>query len=403
MIALLRCLGSLEKQAYKELPSNKNRLTKNPLRNQWVFLLYCMSNITTAFNNRTFVFPKADFASESQQDLIKLIIAKHGELCINKISLIDENDQYDSFLVEVTNITLCVKISFDQIPIFYEYMVLDGIVDLHISPQVIDRGEIEFGKTVYYTIQSYEHSNNLTEIGVSSLLSNDNNHFNDILKRLHTYIPPENVFEHLDDTESYLIYHKTNFEEVIKYVDANEVEDYNSIKILYNHVYDEMMRYYYANKNFLLLKSLVHGNLDASTIISNNFLFKFINFENSFIGSPLFDICNLVFEVQMSGLNEFDFVTKKIKDYGLVNNRLKASQILREYKICKYIWNRKKFLDLINEYIKEVIILNKSRGMKIVKLCNYFSSHFYRFSDIEAFQISKDILVQKFQNLIENS
>jgi 5-methylthioribose kinase len=73
-----------------------------------------------------------------------------------------------------------------------------------------------------------------------------------------------------------------------------------------------MMLFYKLNKNKIEQKSLVHGNLTPSCIICNNYDFKFINLENAFVGSYFFDLCNLVFELQMSGLKEYDFITKKI-------------------------------------------------------------------------------------------
>jgi len=359
-----------------------------------------MSNITTAFNQRNFVSPQADFTTESHKDLINLILKRHGSNFANNIKLIDENDDYDSFLVEVNDMGFCIKISFDQIPIFYDYMILKGIEHLQISPQAIDRGQIEFGKTIYYTIQTFEYSNNISSMGISLLNDESYSHINEILARMHKFAPPTQVWEHLDNTESYLNYHNISFENILQYVDASEQQDYNDIKTLYQNTFNEMMTYFKINESKLKQQKLVHGNLDGSTIISNNFNFKFINWEYAFVGSPFFDLANIVFEMQMSGMKEYDFVTKRISEYGLVENRLKAKEYLEEYKICKYIWTRKRFIDLLCEYIKEVIVLNKTRVDKMARTAHSFSNHFYRFSDIKIFSTNAPILVEKFKSLI---
>jgi 5-methylthioribose kinase len=169
---------------------------------------------------------------------------------------------------------------------------------------------------------------------------------------------------------------------------------------LHEKAYEEMYSYFEKNKNKIQTQNFVHGNLDASTVISNSNDFKFINFENSFIGSYYFDLANLVFELQMSGIKEFDFITKKIKLYELTDNRFKAGKFVEEYKICKYIWTRKKFLDIICEYVKEVIVLNKTRKDKMFKLANNFANHFYRFDDIASFKENKNLIVSKFSELI---
>lgn len=357
-------------------------------------------NITESFNQRTFVIPRADFTTDSQRELISFILNKHGEKYSNKIKLIDDNDDYDSFFVEIIDKGFCIKISFDSIPIFYEYMILKGIENLKISPYAIDRGEIEFGKTVYYTIQSYEYSENLFEMGVSSILEEHNSNIFSALTKMHTYSPPKEVWPHLDDTQSYLQYHNTIFENLTQYIDSTEVEEFNFIKNLYKEIYDDMYFFYLNNKLNLTQEKFVHGNLDSSTIISNNGEFKFINFENSFVGNPFFDLANIAFELQMTGLKEYDFISKRIKDYQLIENRFKAGDLLNEYKLCKYIWTRKKFLDLINEYIKEILILNKKRLDKISRLGHYFSNHYFRFNTISAFEKNKNVLVQKFKTII---
>lgn len=359
-----------------------------------------MSNITESLNQRIFVIPRANFTTDSQKELISLILERHGEKFFNKIKLIDENDDYDSFFVEIVDRAFCIKISFDNIPIFYDFMILKGIEHLNISPYAFDRSQISFGKDVYYTIQSYEYSENLFSMGPSSIFEDYNSNLFSCLKKMHTYEPPKEVWPHLDDTQSYLEYHNTNFKKISEYIDASEVQEFNFIKFLYEEVFNEMFNYFLENKKNLTQEKFVHGNLDTSTIIANNGNFKFINFENSFVGNPFFDITNIAFELQMNGLKEYDFVTKRIEDYELCENRFKSKDFLNEYKICKHIWIRKKLLDLINEYIKEVLILNKTRTEKMYKIGHYFSSNFYKFDEIKVFNKNRDKIVNKFKSII---
>lgn len=362
-----------------------------------------MTNITSSFTQRCTLIPKLDLTNESQIELLKTIFKRHGEDNILDTKVIDENDDYDSFLVETDKNSFLVKTSFDQISIFYEYTILKGIENLSISPIAIDRGEVEFGQTIYYTISTYEHSNNINELGNSTLLdSNYNANFNIALNILHKFLPPLNVRDFFDNDETYLQYHKINFNNISKYVDSNEVMVFNFIQSIYNETYEEMMTLFNLSKNFLNQKSLVHGNLDSSTIITNSGVFKFINFENSFIGNQFFDLANIVFELQTTGINEFDFVSKRLKESKLIENRFKAKDLLQEYKICKYIWVRKKFLDIIKEYIKEIIINNKEKTNKVKNLGNEFSKHFYRFDEIKCFSQNRDLFINEFSKLILN-
>lgn len=360
-----------------------------------------MSNITESLNQRTFLFPRADFASDGQKQIVQSIMTMHGLSVLDKIKLIDENDDYDSFLVEAGEVGLCLKMSFDKVPIYYDFLILKGIEELSIAPKPIDRNEILVGdKMVYYTLQTFEYSENLLSLGNSSILESEYYLFNDRIKSLHTFKIPSLAHQYLDNTESYLNYHNINFSNLTKYIDEYETVDFRFVKDLYTEVFQEMFSYFLLNKNKLQTQNLVHGNLDSSTVISNSYDFKFINFENAFIGSHYFDLANLVFELQMSGIKEFDFISKKIKLYEITDNRLKAGKYLEEYKICKHIWTRKKFLDIISEYIKEVLILNRDRKDKLIKLGHNFSTHFYRFDDIKAFSKNRDLFVSKFSELI---
>ncbi len=358
-------------------------------------------NVLDSLKERCFLIPRADFVTESQRKIVELIMQRHGENNIKNIKLIDENDDYDSFFIELENLGICLKMSFDQIPIFYEFMVLKGIEHLEISPQVIDRNDFFYGKNIFYTLQTYEYSDNLNSIGNSTILEESFKDFNYKLSKLHSFIPPKQVHEHLDDTRSFLEYQNINFDKIIAYVDSGEEQTYNFLKQIYSEIFLEMMEIFDKNEKNLTLKRFVHGNLNSSTIINNQDKFKFINFENCFIGSPLFDIVNIIYELQMTGLNEHNFLTRRLEDSSIVTNRLKCGHIINEYKICKKIWIRKKFLDLLREYVKEVIILNKQRMDKISRIANNFSKHFYKFREINTFVKNKDVFNQKFMELLD--
>lgn len=361
-----------------------------------------MSNITEALSQRAFLIPKADFTTESHKEIINFILNKHGEKYSDEVKLIDENDDYDSFFVKIYDKAYCIKLSFDSSAIYYEHMILKGIENLNISPIMFDRNEIDFGKKIYYTIQSYDFSTNLNDIGPSLILNNDYKDFNTAISLLHCYEIPDGVENYLDDTEAYLNYHNINFNSILSYIEETEKDEYEFIKILFQETYDDMFNLFKLNKNKIQRNKLTHGNLNSRSIIINNGIFKFINYENTFIGNPFFDLVNLVFELQMSGIKEHDFITKKISEYKLSKDRFRSGILIEEYKICKEIWTRKKFIDLIISYVKEVLILNKTRTFKMAKLSNDFSNHFYRFEKINSFSKNKDILINKFTELMRD-
>jgi hypothetical protein len=112
-------------------------------------------NILDSLKERCFLIPRADFVPESQMELIKLIMKRHGEENLQTVKLIDENDDYDSFFIEADDLGICLKMSFDPIPIYYEHMVLKGIEELQLAPQVIDRNEIPYGQKIFYTLQQF--------------------------------------------------------------------------------------------------------------------------------------------------------------------------------------------------------------------------------------------------------
>lgn len=359
-----------------------------------------MSLISSAFNQRSYLIPSINLTSIEQQLLVSEILKKHSELNIKSIKLIDENDDYDSFLVENEYGGYCVKISFDPLVIFYDYMAITGINHLKIAPLALDRGEIEYGKTIYYSIQTFEYSFNLKELGSSLILDKNHKSLHDTLTTLHSYEIPTDVYNHLDDIKTYLEFHKVNFSSILSYVSESEELDFTFVREIYEKIYNEMMNF--TNSNFDIIDDihLVHGNLNSSTIIYNSNRFQFINFENCFKGNFLFDILNLTFECEATGLNEFNFVSNRIKAIKNTESRFKCKANLEKYKLCKYIWIRKKLLDLIKDYTKEVIILDKARPKKILNLSNEFFKHFYKFSTIETFDVYKDFFIEKLSALV---
>lgn len=363
-----------------------------------------MSNITDSLSDRTFLFRSNNEPTDGQVELIKLILEKHGENDYNKIRFIDDNDNYDSFYVEtITGVGLCLKISFDEIPIYYDILILSGIQDKNIAPIPIHKGSIDLDKTVYYTIQTFEYSDSLKQLGNSILLDDQYSDFYKKLLLLHRTSIPPHIPDHLDDIESYLKYHKFNFEDIKQYIDENETVDYNLCCDIYNKVFNEMIEYVEKNLDSLKDKYLIHGNLDASTIICSHFDFKFINFENAFLGSIYFDLANLVFELNVSGIHEYNFVTEYIEKFLVQTIRYEADREIEKYRICKKIWTYKIFLDLIKNYFKEILVLNAKRKDKVVFLASEFSKHFYKFdSNLTIFKDYKEYFVQKLTLLLNN-
>jgi hypothetical protein len=297
--------------------------------------------------------------------------------------------------------------SFDPEWIYYDFLILSGAQFSNVCPKPVDRGKLtEFEKTIYYTIQTYEYSNNLKSIGVPSILDIQYDDFYLQLSKMHSVSIPDNIIEHFDDIKSYLLYHKLNFNSILEFVDSNEVQEYQDAKLIYEQVFDQMIKCVNENFNKIDNNHLVHGNLDASTIICNNFNFKFINFENAFKGDMLFDIVNIVFEMQSTGINEFDFVCKCVNNFYSSKSNAQNAHIddeISKYKICKKIWTYKIFLDLVKNYFLEVIVLNLNRKEKIIGLANEFSKHFYKFdNNIAIFPEYKNFFVQKLELLLAN-
>ena len=96
----------------------------------------------------------------------------------------------------------------------------------------------------------------------------------------------------------------------------------------------------------------------------------------------------------MSGLNEHKFLLNHVEK---INSDFSKNLLIEQYKISKSIWTRKKLLDLLKNYTKEILIYNKFRKIKFAKILHDFSNHYYRFNSIPAFYKNKEILNNKFK------
>ena len=271
-----------------------------------------MSNITLLLNEKCFLFPNSINATDSQKELINNIFQKHEGGTILKIEPLDENDFFDSFLITTDKNLFCLKMSLSMDEIFYDFLILNGIQSLNISPTPVTRSQIFFGKEIFYTIQTYEQLNNLYSISNYELI-NDKNIFCKTLSLLNSIEIPIEIQQHLNTLGKLSEKNNKNTQLLFNSI-LNKNDIILKMQEIYNNVYIKYIELINNNLDIINLNRLNHGNLNHETILTDETEIKYINFENSFLGNDYFDIINLIFELQIVGIQEHSFLNKNLPE-----------------------------------------------------------------------------------------
>ncbi len=332
---------------------------------------------------RVYVFPSQEkILEEDPFDLIQDIFKHTKKLNIpneNQIELVDTNINYDIYLINFSNQSVCLKVSFDSESDLLErdFNLLNQLDD-KISPQAIACGKIDYGNKINYSISTFETLPSIKENGYSELFKNLNNFFIK-LDFLHETKPPK---ENSKWIENY-IFKYLNFEKAITEKSIYSLKNKYDIT-MFKKIFSELK----IDVNNLLISDLFnkgefcHGNLKPSNILNIDNEFKFINFENHFSGNKYFDIASLSINLHLNRELDKNFFQNYL-DYKKNNFTPIEWQ---SYKNCYNIILRKTLLEILSNFLIEDVVLLRSRPSKIFELTSLYCYNEENFQVIQTFK-----------------
>jgi hypothetical protein len=350
--------------------------------------------------NRLYAFPSSkNFLDEDSTDLIQNIFKHTKKLNIpesDQIELIDINLNYDTYLIDFADQSVCLKISFDKNNdlLKREFNLLNKL-NGEISPHAIFCDSLNYGEKVHYSITSFEELPSFKENGHSELFKNLNNFFIK-LDLLHNIDKPK---ESINWIEYYLSKY-LNFEnlpEESSFFSIRNPYNFNIFKKIISDVNLDIKNL--LKSNSINKEEFCHGNLKPSNILNVDDEFKFINFENHFSGNKYFDIASLSINFQLNREIDKDFFENYL-DYKKINF---TSIEWQSYRNCYNIILRKVLIEILINFLMENIALSRVRPIKIFELACLYSYNQENFQIIQAFRDNYKFINDIFSEIILNA
>lgn len=331
---------------------------------------------------KIYTFSVNQETSSAEISLLKEIAANNhlGEY-ISSIVL-DNNDNYDSYRLDTSTGHFCVKISLDSDDqsIFRDFSILEQLVDRRF-PYVICYGKLNEYRA-NYSISSFIYGQSCAELGKSHL-TNWKDRFSALISSLAAQkISCQSFKEFLD--RKYLssdITKTPQFKEIDFSKDTEILEicttELLSLKNSIRELYSSCME----------SSQFCHGNITPSRLLIRGNEFSLINFEDSYLGNPLVDLCSL----------KYEFFIQDDMEAAIINSfRAQNNFDMADYKKCSQIVKCMKFHDLVNDFIKYVYIYRGVKQRKILELTEKMSRSFGLFGKLPEFERHKDKIAQLF-------
>jgi hypothetical protein len=335
---------------------------------------------------KIYTFSVNQETSTAEVSLLKEIAARNhlGEYVGS--SVLDNNDNYDSYRLDTTNGHFCVKISLDQEDksISRDFSVLAQLVEKRF-PYVIDQGQIK-EYHANYSVASFIYGQSCSELG-KSYISHWRDKFSELIISLAAQKISCRSFKEFLDCK-YLssdITKTPQFKEIDFSKDTEILEicttELLSLKNLIKELYSSCMEG----------SQFCHGNITPSRLLIRGNEFSLINFEDSYLGNPLVDLCSL----------KYEFFIQDDMEAAIINSfRAQNNFDMADYKKCAQIAKAMKFHDLINDFIKYVYVYRGVKQRKILELTEKMSRSFGLFNGLPQFERHKDKIAQLFTSAV---
>lgn len=320
---------------------------------------------------KVYTFAQNTQLSDSDEKIIKNICAKEN-LGLISASLIDHNDNYESYQVNTKEGIFCLKL----IAFHFDDDILKRDADSIIS--LVSLGELD-SWGVKYSIQRLIPGQSLAELGKSFLAQNKQG-FVDELRTVHQFKPsnPRSFQQFL--AQEYLEPNIPSFSDIDFSPDPEVgeicIEELQNVRGMIKEAYSTILE----------APEFLHGSICPSRVILNDKI-NFINFDKNFCGHPLLDILGLKYEFFLH-----ESVESEIINLYKIHRQFSNAEYLAAAKITKLL----KFYDLILEYIKQVFLYKGVRSRKILELTEKMSRSFGYFSGLEPFERHREKIAELF-------
>jgi hypothetical protein len=327
------------------------------------------------YKNEPYFFEIEKDAFEGGDEIVFEIL-KNAGIDTNdfSISFVASNQDYDVYRANSEKNSYCIKYSMDSknSSIKREFDILN-LLPNYSTAKAAHYGSKVFGDTIHYSIVSFEKAFDLKSLGISLIMENLDEFFIKYNSLQQENLQLRSYNEHLNDFLNSVNINNLP-QESIEAIES--FSDLNLIKQTIKSVEEEL--FVLSDPKVVRKNSLCHGRLKASNILFNQGTFKFVDFTESYLGNVYLDLSAFCIYSGFNEERERFFLDCFIKS----NGKTPCQQDYFEYEVCNQISQRKIFLEILTQYLKEVYVFSSSRPMKILDLVDLFARNNNKFFKI---------------------
>lgn len=323
---------------------------------------------------KIYAFAKNTVPSEAEKQIASQILQKEKLGSVLSLETVDNNDNYDSYLVLTESGRFCLKTSLDE---SYLGLKNDAIAVQKTSEKRVFCGELK-NWNIQYSIQPFKNGQSLQEMGKSLVLDKK---FIAALKKIHKQSSERKLSEFLN---KYFI--KPDFIKSIDFSSQPEIEQICNQEL--DVLSGEIKELY---QSWMSEGGLIHSGITPSRVLIWGDEFSLINFDDSCEGNPLFDLLSLKYEFFFN-----DFVENEMLKLYFEQGLPSKERLFQAKETIKRI----KFFDLIIEFLKQVYVYRNAKPHKILQFTEKMSKTFVNFSDLPSFERHRGKIVEMFTHSV---
>lgn len=341
--------------------------------------------LSSLFKHKAYAFNQPSDTEQDCRFAQQLIKKVKPKFKASKITLSSVCDDYDVFhIVDESSEFFKLKISLsDEKGVFKKEVTSLRSLGKDYVPKYISHGETKIGDEVQYLLTKAVQSESIRNTGRSVLAENMDQFF-------------ANYFE-FSGTRAVRNSYKTNLKDFYDNLEPEKELPEESITAIKSYTdYDKCKKFFIVlkeeinkSKNELqhLFKQKCHGNLTLDSIFYNNHFFYLDNLDQTCMGHPYIDICDLILDSGFSKQNDIP-IFDEFCSVGSINNDRELFYRFFELQL------RKKLGTLLLAYIKEVYLYDSYRYDKIIEIADTFSHLYERFCSIPIFSQNKNFIMK---------
>lgn len=335
---------------------------------------------------KIYTFATNPETSSAEMSLLKDIAAKNNLGEYVGSSNLDNNDNYDSYRLDTTDGHFCVKVSLDpqDKSISQDFSALEQLLDGQF-PYAICQGELKDYRA-HYSVSSFIYGQSCGELGKSHIT-----HWKDKFSALINSLTAKKIncrpFKEFLEAK-YLL---SDITKTPQFKEVDFSKDTEILEICTTELLATKKLVQEAYHSCLNGQQFCHGNIIPSRLLIRGDQFSLINFDDSYLGNPLVDLCSL----------KYEFFIQDDMEAAIINNfRAQNPFDMADYKKCSALVKAMKFHDLINDFIKQVYIYRGVRQRKILELTEKMSRSFGLFGGLPPFERHRDKIAELFTSSV---